>query len=114
MEMKCTSARRVTIEQAKFGNVITDYPFLFGLYLSFRLGDGTYISDGGRNMVNISKDCKWSSDDRKNAIEKMVDDIRNILIDAKADDIHDLIGKPVEVELDGNTFKSFRILTEVL
>lgn len=102
------------IEKAEFGNPLYDYPFLFGLYLTFSLGNGMYVSDGGCNLINLSAKCKWTSEERKNAIEKMVDQIRDILIDAKVTDVKDLVGKPVEVELDANMFKSFRILKEVL
>jgi hypothetical protein len=40
--------------------------------------------------------------------------ISSLLKDAKVDSVDKLKGKPVEVTLDGNQLKSWRILTEVL
>ncbi len=101
------------ITNVRFG-FIPDYPFLFGIDFDFSLGDGSYIGSGGKYTVNISKDCKWSPEERKEAIEKSTDFIVKILKDAKVDNVCDLKNKPVEVYLKDNTFVDFRILTEVL
>lgn len=101
------------ITKAEYG-MINDYPFLFGLQLYFSLGDGTSIGCGSRYTINISKECRWEESERKDAITKSVDEVYKILKDAKVDYVSKLVSKPVEVEIEKNTFKSFRILTEVL
>ena len=101
------------ITNVRFGS-IPDYPFLFGIDFDFSLGDGSGISSGGKYTVNISKNCKWSSEERKEAIENSIDFIVKILEDAKVNDVYDLKNKPVEVYIQDNTFVDFRILTEVL
>ncbi len=40
--------------------------------------------------------------------------IIELLNQAKVDDVSKLKGKPVEIELDGNLLKSWRLLTEVI
>jgi hypothetical protein len=101
------------ITNVRFG-FIPDYPFLFGINFDFFLGDGSGIGSGGKYTVNISKDCKWSSEERKEAIEDLTDFVVKILKDAKVDNVYDLKNKPVEVCIQDNTFVNFRILTEVL
>lgn len=101
------------ITKAEYG-MVRDYPFLFGLQLYFSLGDGTSIGCGSRYTINISKECRWEESKRKDAIVKAVEEINRILKDAKVDYVSELKGMPVEVEIEKNTFKSFRILTEVL
>ena len=98
---------------AEYGT-IRDYPFLIGLQVGFSLADGCGIMDGGKYTVNISKECKWTDSERKEAITDSIDKIYELLNAAKVNYVSDLIGKPVEVEIEKNTFKSFRILTEVL
>lgn len=101
------------INFAEYGT-IKDYPFLIGLQLGFKLGDGTYVMDGGINTINISEECKWEEAERKAAITVSVEKIYQILKDAKVNYVSELINKPVEVTIDKNCFKDFRILTEVL
>lgn len=101
------------ITSAKFG-MVGDYPFLFGLQLYFSLGDGTSIGCGSKYTINIGKDCRWEESDRQEAITKKIDELYEILNDAKVEYVSQLVGKPVEVEIKDNTFKDFRILTEVL
>ena len=98
---------------AEYGT-IKDHPFLIGLQLGFKLGDGTSVMDGGSNTVNISKECRWEEAEREAAITVSVEKIYEILKDAKVNYISELINKPVEVTIDKNCFKDFRILTEVL
>lgn len=101
------------INFAEYGTV-RDYPFLIGLQLGFKLGDGTYVMDGGINTINISEECKWEEAEREAAITVSVEKIYQILKDAKVNYVSELINKPVEVTIDKNCFKDFRILTEVL
>ena len=101
------------IDFAEFGT-IRDYPFLIGLQLGFRLGDKTWIGDGGRYTVNITPNCKWGTKERTEAVTQTVEFVNNILKAANVNYVSELIGKPVEVTIENNTFKDFRILTEVL
>lgn len=101
------------IRFAEFGT-IRDYPFLIGLQVGFDLADGGAIMDGGKYCENISKSCKWEESEREQAITVMVENIDKILKAAKVNYVSELKNKPVEVEIEKNTFKSFRILTEVL
>lgn len=101
------------IDFAEFGT-IRDYPFLIGLQVGFKLADGCGIMDGGQYCVNIDKACRWEESERQQAITVRIEDIYKILKDAKVNYVSELKGKPVEVEIEKNTFKSFRMLTEVL
>lgn len=101
------------ITSAEFGT-IRDYPFMIGLQLYFKMSSSG-VGDGGRYTVNISDACKWhSSDEKLNAYERVLKSVNGLLEDAKVNYVSELIGKPVEVTLEHNTFKDFRILTEVL
>lgn len=97
---------------AEFGT-IRDYPFLIGLQLGFRM-DGTAVMDGGKYTVNISQECKWKERNREVTITKTIEEVDRILKDAKVNYVSELLNKPVEVTMESNTFKDFRILTEVL
>ena len=101
------------IDFAEFGT-IKDYPFLIGLQLGFKLGDGGVIMNGSAHTVNIDKKCRWETCEREAAITAAVEQVDKILRDAKVNYVSQLLNKPVEVEIEKNTFKSFRILTEVL
>lgn len=101
------------ITSAEYG-MVGDYPFLFGLQLYFKLGDGTSIGCGSRYTVNVCEECKWTAEERRIGITKSVDKVHEILKDAKVRYVSELVNKPVEVTIECNTFKDFRILTEVL
>ena len=100
------------ITMAEFG-LYPDRPFLMGLQLGFTFPDSG-IMDGGKYTVNISKECRWEESERQEAITKQIEFLEKILKDAKCDYVSELLNKPVEVTIENNTFKSFRILTEVL
>lgn len=101
------------IDFAEYGTV-KDYPFLIGLQLGFKLGNSTGVMDGGSNTVNISKECRWEEAEREAAITASIEKVYQILKDAKVNYVSELINKPVEVTIEENCFKDFRILTEVL
>lgn len=102
------------IQRAEIGTDY-DYPFLFGLKLDFSLEGGSMgIGDRSRYTVNLSKECKWEQCERQQAITELVEHIYDILNAAKVRNVSDLVGIPVEVTIENNTFKDFRILTEVL
>ncbi|MBR4022686.1 MAG: hypothetical protein IKI94_08895 [Ruminococcus sp.] len=101
------------IKSAEFGR-ISDYPMYIGLLLTFSLSDGGVVGDGGKHCVNASSECKWENEDKGETYIKAVTDTYKTLVDAKVMSVSELINVPVEVTLDGNMFKDFRILTEVL
>lgn len=101
------------IDFVEFGT-IRDYPFLIGLQIGFKLGDCGGVMCGGKYTVNIDKACRWEKTERQAAITANVENVYQILKDAKVNYVSELINKPVEVELINNTFNNFRILTEVL
>lgn len=101
------------ITRAEFGTV-KYHPFLMGLQLDFSF-DGSGCSCGGKYTVNISGECKWKDQSERQAtITKHIDEVHQILTAAKVNYVSQLVGKPVEVTIEDNTFKDFRILTEVL
>lgn len=101
------------ISDVRFG-FIPDYPFLFGLDLTFKLSDSSYIGTGGQYTVNISEACKWSEEERNAALIDMINQVIKVMKDAEITNISDLKNKPVEVTINQNIFQDFRILTEVL
>lgn len=100
------------ISFAEFG-VVRDYPFLIGLQLGFTF-DGSGVYDSGKYTVNISKDCKWETLDKGQTFIKKLEFVHEILKEAKVNYVSQLLNKPVEVTIENNCFKDFRILTEVL
>ena len=100
------------IISAEFG-LVRDYPFLIGLQLMFQTEIGKCVC-GGKYTVNISEGCKWEKTERETAVTATVVKVDDILSDAKVNYVSELKGKPVEVTFENNTFKDFRILTEVL
>lgn len=100
------------IDFAEFGT-IKDYPFLIGFQLGFTMECGG-VMDGGKYTVNISEACKWPASDRNAAVFENIELLNYILKAAKVNYVSELINKPVEITLENNTFKTFRILTEVL
>lgn len=102
------------ISVAEFGTV-NDYPFLFGLQLMFSINRCS-VGDGLKYTVNIEPSCKsWSNpEERTITITTYMEKIKIILDEAGVNYVSELVGKPVEVILENNTFKDFRILTEVL
>lgn len=89
---------------------------MIGLSLEFSgnsWGCGTFVGTWSSH-VKCDSHCKWTEEDRSRINDETVKFIDKTLREAKVDDVHQLKGKPVEVELEGNVLKSWRILTEVL
>lgn len=108
-----TEKRLGKIDSAEFG-FYPDRDFLMGVQLGFSL-NGCFISDGGKYTVNISEHCRWETSEREHVVCKTLgDDIAKLLKDAKVNYVSELVGKPVEVVIENNMFKDFRILTECL
>lgn len=85
--------------------------------ISFDLGSETGWGVGdfwGAWAIEHYSACKWTPEDRLRQVGETVMRINALLSDAKVHDIADLKDKPVEVIIEGNTLKSWRILTEVI
>ncbi len=100
------------IASARFG-FEPEYTFLMGMFLSFS-GPSWGIADGGKYALNTNATKLDIPGTREVAMFKMLYHVRETLEAAKVTSIDQLVGKPVEVTMEDNTFKSFRILTEVL
>jgi hypothetical protein len=90
---------------------------MMGLKLSFLGpwgGCGSFISGGWQASITVGEYTKWTDEERNQQRVEMVEKIDKILSDAKVDSISQLKGMPVECEIEGNTIKDWRILTEVL
>lgn len=96
------------ITHAEFG-IDKDCPFLIGLQLEFSFGN-CIVSDGKKYMLNI----EMKSPEHAHTITKNFESLCHLLNEAKIHYVSELIGKPVEITIEKNTFKDFRILTEVL
>lgn len=103
------------ISSVEFG-LYPDRPFLMGIDFEFSLNGGCEgTASGGRYLVNMSPECKWDHPSKRSvAIEASIDRIKQWLEDAKVDYVSELKNIPVEVTVEDNCFKDFRILTEVL
>lgn len=101
------------IDFAEYG-LYPDRPFLMGLQLVFTF-QGCGIGDGAKYTINMSKECKWESKkERQETITKYADNLYEILEQAKVNYVSQLKNIPVEIIMEDNMFKDFRILTEVL
>ena len=73
------------------------------------------VSDGGKYTLNIDKECKvWEENQRSQAVTENIENLYQLLNDARVNYVSQLVGKPVEVIIEDNSFRDFRILTEVL
>jgi hypothetical protein len=86
---------------------------MFGVNFTLATQDG-HVQDFWGTWSTYSEHAKYSKIDWErshfNAYSKLI----KIMTEAKASDIRDLEGKPVEVLFEGDRLSSWRILTEVL
>lgn len=91
---------------------------MLGISFNFRFdgssGVGTCDAFWDFNMIEHSPHCQWTEQERDNRYCEIMKNISCLLSQAKVKDVNDLKGKPVELTLDGNSLKDWRILTEVL
>lgn len=87
---------------------------MFGLTISFSFdvccGIGTFIG----TWETRSKHAQYSVEQWEKQMLDVFVKIKELMHDAKVDDFNKLVGVPVEITLENDTFKDFRILTEVL
>ena len=64
--------------------------------------------------TKVDKYTKWTDEERLIELGKTCMWVKGLLSDAKVQTLDKLKGTPVEVTFEGNTLKSWRILTEVI
>lgn len=102
------------IQSATFGlGGYQDVQFGFWLTLGGE-GWGVGASHGNAWSLERDKHCKWSEEDRREALADSALKLMDTLKKAKKQGVAELVGVPVEVTFDGNLLKSWRVLTEVL
>lgn len=75
---------------------------------------GVSASGGGAWAMDRTEHSKWTEADRLGELARAAMKVADTLKKAKKRHVQDLVGVPVEVTLDGNLLKDWRILTEVL
>ena len=104
------------IESIKFGYV--GYQDMqFGLQITFSakgFGVCDTIAEAWVTDMSISKHSQWSEEDRDSAYARTARRINEIMRKAKVTDINKLVNIPVELTIEGNTLKEWRVLEEVL
>lgn len=102
---------------------IREVKFGFGGYQECEVGLTAVLSMQGSEVVGFisggyaqapSKTASWTVEDQRRKFAMLTKEIIELLQKAKVDDVAKLKGIPVEVTLDGNLLKSWRILDEVL
>lgn len=104
------------IESVFFGLVGYHDPAL-GIHFTFSFeGSGISASRATHDPETIkwTESYKWTEEDRDKEIIEIFRYISKLLKQAKVRTVEKLRNIPVEVTLEGNTLKDWRILTEVL
>ena len=65
-------------------------------------------------LIEHTENSQWTEEDRDKQYSEIMRYVSKLLKDAKVSNISELQGKPIEVTLDGNLLREWRILTEVL
>lgn len=93
----------------------------FGGYQDVMTGITFTLSMGGSGVCDFwgmwsdrSKHCKWTLKDQIDSHGEVVNRITKLLHEAKVNRVDKLAGIPIEVTMERNTLKSWRVLTEVL
>ena len=111
-----TETMLMKIESARFG--IGGYQdAMLGLHLSFKTqssGVGTSECFWSPSLISHTERCRWTEAERDAKFAQICRLVDKLLYDAKVSSVDKLVGIPVEVVCENRTFKSFRILTEVL
>src|SRR5687768_222119 len=101
---------------------ITHAEFGYGGYQDAQLGLSLQFASAstgcghfdGQWGIERSEYAKWTEADRITGLGETCMRLKKLLDDAKCRSVSQLVGKPVELEIDINVLKGFRILTEVL
>lgn len=101
------------IEAASFG--VGGYQdCMVGLSLTFKMSGSAIGSFDGTWGIKRDPQAKWSEDDRLKTIGAAGLNLFQLLEKIGGRDVSDLVGTPVEVEIEDGRLKSWRILREVL
>jgi len=84
------------------------------LTLSGSWGVMTDYSCWNPQYIKVTEHTKWTEDDRKMEMAKIMNKVAELLKKAKVSNINDLLNIPIEMTSKGNTLSSWRILEEVL
>jgi hypothetical protein len=87
---------------------------MLGLTLSFASNSSGVSFHRGDWGVECTEHCRWTEAERLNGLGKAIMYLGTILTNAKKQSVHQLVGTPVELTLEGNLLKDWRVLTEVL
>lgn len=84
--------------------------------VTFELGNSTWgvIDFWGAWAIDRSDYCKWTEESRIAELGQMVMRVNALLKDANVSSLDKLVGKPIEVTMNGTTLQSWRILTEAI
>lgn len=66
------------------------------------------------SIIECDEHTEWTEKDRDKQLVEMIRFVDKLLHQAKVENVTQLKGIPVEITLDGNMLKDWRILTEVL
>jgi hypothetical protein len=110
--------------EKKLGKII-DVNFGLGGYkgvmigLHVTLGSKEWIVSDSRcywdvESVKLEENSEWTEDDRDKQYAEILRYLSKLMKQAKVDSVDKLKGIPVEVIIEGNTLKEWRVLTEVL
>jgi hypothetical protein len=79
------------------------------------LGSGCWsVTDFWGTWADHSEGCEWSIADQQQKFLASFMRVKELMRDAGVDDFSKLKNVPVEITFEGNTMKSWRIMTEVL
>lgn len=95
------------IQSARIG-FHPDRPHLYGLFITFSLDGGSSAISGDTIITNIDRNVEPKE------VQEQERKVTELLKDAKVNYVDELINIPVEVTIENQFFKSFRVLTEVL
>jgi hypothetical protein len=88
-----------------------------GLHLTFFCSDGSGVCDSFSmwdTSVKVTQSTMWTEKDRDKQYTSIVRRVSDVLMQAKKTDTSKLVGTPVELTIEDNTLRSWRVLTEVL
>lgn len=85
----------------------------FGLCVTFENGVSEFYGPWD-TWMKPGPDTKWTEESRSARFDEIMRRVSQLLHDAKKMKLHELVGCPVEVTLQGYQAESWRTLTEVL
>ena len=89
------------------------YDGRFGITFDLFAGEWN-VTDFWGTWAMRSDHAQWTLADQDKIFVDSWRKLMKIMEEAKVDDFHKLVGKPIEVTTDGMMLKSWRILTEVI